>query len=685
LLASLGIETLNDLLYAFPRTYEDRRKRAKIADLVAGEAAGFEGRIRSVSRGSGYFPKGRRVPFVVLAEDDTGLVELVFFNAKYQDRILVPGRSFRFFGTPQTGRGRLQIIHPDFERADGAASLSSRAIMPVYSLTSGLTQRDMRAWHEAALPVAAFAEECLPPDIRRRARLCDISCALSNIHYPEDREALSSAKYRLVFEELLTLQTGLLWLRSDRGATGSNEESGIRFSKKTTLAVFEPLLSYALTGAQRRVIGEIYADMESGRPMSRLIQGDVGSGKTAVAMAAVFKAVASGFQAVMMAPTEILAKQHYAELRAVFSAATFVRKGGRTDSPRIDLLTASVKGSERMDILDGLASGETDIAIGTHALLRPGVSFARLGLVVTDEQHRFGVKQRISLSKKGERPDVLVMTATPIPRTLAFILYGDLDISRIDEMPPGRKPILTKAVGDDKRDRVYEFLRGELERGRQAYAVAPLIEERENDETTLCGVRSVESLYDELKQRFPDFNAGVLHGNMKPDEKDRVMAEYSAGRIHVLASTVVIEVGVNVPNATVMVVENAERFGLAQLHQLRGRVGRGDEQSYCVLITSGESREARARAQTLAKTDDGFVIAEKDLSMRGPGEFFGVRQHGIPNLRLADLVRHANVLARVKEEANDLLSEDPALEKPRNAAFRRRIEAMFREVSDIGI
>ncbi|MDR1953223.1 MAG: ATP-dependent DNA helicase RecG [Clostridiales Family XIII bacterium] len=683
-LAAVGIKTVENLLYSFPRTYEDRRKKVKIAGLSAGEAAGFEGKVLSVSGKPAYVARGRRIPFTVLVGDDTGAVELVFFNARYIDRLLLPGRSFRFFGTPRVGAGRLQVIHPDFARSEDAATWADRPIMPVYSLTAGLTQKDMRAWHETALPAAASLREYLPADIMARARLCDIAYALANIHFPTEREALSAAKYRLIFEELLLLQTGLMWLKTGRG--GQTAEKGIRFQKNPPLSSFEKLLSYALTGAQRRTVGEIYADMETERPMNRLVQGDVGSGKTAVAMAAIWKAVHSGFQAVMMAPTEILAKQHYAELTTVFADVSVGDNASSGNRPlRVALLTAGVKSAERKEILAALAVGEIDIAVGTHALLQPDIAFARLGLVITDEQHRFGVNQRITLTKKGGRPDVLVMTATPIPRSLALILYGDLDISLIDEMPPGRKRIVTKAVSSGKRGKVYALLEDELRKGRQAYVVAPLIEDGENSDDAPIPVRSAESLYEELKARFRDYRVALLHGNVKQYEKNRVMSEYNDGEIQVLVSTVVIEVGVNVPNATVMVVENAERFGLAQLHQLRGRVGRGGEQSYCVLVVNSESKDAVARARTLVETDDGFEIAEKDLSMRGAGELFGVRQHGIPNLRIADLARHAHIVSRVRDEASALLASDPCLKQPQNADFRRRIDAMFLDVSDLGI
>jgi ATP-dependent DNA helicase RecG len=412
------------------------------------------------------------------------------------------------------------------------------------------------------------------------------------------------------------------------------------------------------------------------------VQGDVGSGKTAVAAASVYRAVKSGYQAVLMAPTEILASQHYAYLSELFKGEL-----------NVSLLTSGMPAAERASVTGGLAGGSVDLAVGTHALIQPDVVFRKLGLVITDEQHRFGVNQRIALARKGTSasdraddifPDVLVMTATPIPRSLAFVLYGDLDLSVIDELPPGRRKIITRAVTSAKRGDVYGFVEKEIAKGRQAYVVAPLIEDNEESEVT-ADLRSAESLADELSKKIPGRRVALLHGRMKPREKDEVMSSFARGETDVLVSTVVIEVGVNVPNATVMVIENAERFGLAQLHQLRGRVGRGGEQSYCVLVTDSASEDARVRAKTLVKTDDGFAIAEMDLSLRGPGELFGVRQHGVPALRLADLSRHMRIAERTKTVAREILSEDPMLVKPENRAFGDHVESLFRDVTEVGL
>jgi ATP-dependent DNA helicase RecG len=673
LLCSLGISTAGDLLYSFPRTYEDRRNRVTIDSLKEGAAATFVGRVLSSSGGSTYYAKGRKTPLHVLVGDDTGVVEVVFFNSRYMDRIFANGGSFVFFGAPQRNRGSLQLVHPDFERADGDIS-GTRPIMPVYALKNGLSQKDMRRWHEAVLPAVEHVDEYLPARVIDEEKLCGISRALANIHFPADKDELSQARYRLVFEELLTLQIGLI--RSKIG-----RESGQKGEAKkadVTAKGFESLLPFAFTGAQRRVCEEVFADMASGAPMNRLVQGDVGSGKTAVAAAAVYRAVKSGYQAVLMAPTEILASQHFGDLSTLFEGKL-----------NIALLTSGAPAAERRETLSRLASGEIDFAVGTHALIQSDVEFCRLGLVITDEQHRFGVNQRIALARKGAEegapsPDVLVMTATPIPRSLAFVLYGDLDISVIDEMPPGRRKVITKAVASAKRDDVYGCVEKEIAKGGQAYVVAPLIEDNEESDVT-ADLRSAEGLREELERRFPSRRVSLLHGRMKQAEKDGVMTSFADGETDILVSTVVIEVGVNVPNATVMVIENAERFGLAQLHQLRGRVGRGGSQSYCVLVTDSGSEDAQARAKTMTETDDGFKIAEMDLSMRGPGELFGVRQHGIPALRIADLARHMRIAKKAKAAAGRLLSDDPMLVKPENRAFGDRVEALFRDVTEIGL
>jgi ATP-dependent DNA helicase RecG len=698
LLNALGINDTEDILYSWPRTWEDRRNRVNISQLKEGEAAGFTATVVRITRRPAYYAKGKSSPFAFICSDGTGEIEAVFFGARWIERLIEQGGQYRFFGTPQPAANRLhlQIIHPEFEKASEETAFAAHPILPVYPLTKGISQKDMRKWHEQALPAARLIDEYLPHAVLESENLCGIDYALSQIHFPEGRDALSAAKYRLVFEELFVLQTGLMKLKR----TGTVETGGIAYDRRPEAGEFERLLPFEFTGAQKRVVGEIYKDMERPRPMNRLVQGDVGSGKTAVAAAAVYKALKNGYQAVMMAPTEILAKQHFADLSKLFEE----NKIGRSA-----LLTSGMKAADRRAVLEGLADGSIAFAVGTHALIQPDVRFSNLGLVITDEQHRFGVNQRIGLAKKRQTavtsgspaatssdtkitvtavpavsPDVLVMTATPIPRSLAFVLYGDLDMSVIGEMPPGRKSVITKAVTSRKRTEVYDFVRAQLEKGGQAYVVAPLIEDSEGSEI-MDGVRSAMSLYDELAPQFEKYGIALLHGGMKQSEKDAVMQDFVSGRTGLLVSTVVIEVGVNVQNATIMVIENAERFGLAQLHQLRGRVGRGRAQSYCVLVSDSKSDEADRRAKTMTNTDDGFAIAEQDLAMRGPGELFGVRQHGLPTLKIADLAKHVRIAEKARDAAAKILETDPELVSPANRAFGDRVENLFRSVSEIGL
>jgi ATP-dependent DNA helicase RecG len=524
----------------------------------------------------------------------------------------------------------------------------------------------MRKWQRAAFELLPALEEYLPEKTLERNRLCGIRYAIENIHFPTDKKHLMEAKYRLIFEELLFLQTGLLAIKKKM----TSGQQGIRFSASIQMEEFTSMLPYALTGAQNRVLSEISRDMESTKVMNRLVQGDVGSGKTIVAAAAMYKAVKSGFQAVMMAPTELLARQHFEGLKSEFLSYGI----------KVGFLSGSLTSKDKREVQEQIETGKLDIIIGTHAVIQPGVKFANLGLVITDEQHRFGVNQRAVLSRKGQNPDVLVMTATPIPRTLAVILYGDLDISIIDEMPPGRQQIITRAVKADGREASYEFVRREVKTGRQAYVVAPLIEDSEN-----LDAKSALGLYDELKERFSEFSVAFLHGSMKQADKDRIMQEFYAGKVQILVSTVVIEVGINVPNATIMLIENAERFGLAQLHQLRGRVGRGEEQSYCILITDGGSDIAQERAEIMKATGDGFLIAEKDLELRGPGEFFGMRQHGIPELKLADLVKHIKILNTVREESERILAEDEHMNGKDYVKLKEKIDKMFNNTESLNL
>lgn len=665
-LENLRIHTIEDLLRHYPRDYEDRSRLETIAEARLDTPVLICAQI--LSRVMGRYSKGRKSAFRLLVGDETGKAEIVFFHMNYGERIFQNDELFFFYGKITDNHGKRQMIHPDFTKvSEETGDAEGIGILPVYPLTAGISANDLRKWNRYAMAALEGMPEYLPPATVSRSRLCDGAYALQNIHFPKDFQTLQIARYRLIFEEFLLLQTGLLLIKNSLQA----EKKGICFQEDSSIASFVKGVPFPLTGAQLRTIDEIEKDMCSEKIMNRLVQGDVGSGKTIVAAAAIFKCVQSGYQAVMMAPTEILARQHYDSLCELFQGFAL----------KLGFLTGSLPAKDKRQVLNELAEGKLSLLIGTHAIIQPGVVFKHLGLVVTDEQHRFGVKQRAALAGKGGNPDMLVMTATPIPRTLALILYGDLDISLIDEMPPGRREIITYSVGPGKRKGAYEFMEKELQAGRQAYVVAPLIE----DSSAMEGVRSAQSISEELRGLFPQYRVALLHGELRQKEKDEIMADFKAGAIHILVATVVIEVGVNVPNASVMVIENAERFGLAQLHQLRGRVGRGAYQSYCILISQPDSQEAKERALIMKKSADGFVIAEKDLQLRGPGEFFGTRQHGVPELKIANLARHMKILRAVQQEAALIFAEDPFLEKEENQPLLLRTREMFQHAGGLGL
>ena len=538
-------------------------------------------------------------------------------------------------------------------------------IIPVYPATANLTQNIIRGVIGNAIgSVAEVLEEFIPECIRERYNLCDIKYSIQNIHFPKSEEDFKNARYRLVFEELFLLQLGLLNIKNSFG----EDKAGIKFNRASEMDDFMESLPFKLTNAQNKVYQEIVQDMESTKIMNRLVQGDVGSGKTIVAALALFKAVKNGYQGTLMVPTEILAEQHYRSLKELFEKFNI----------STEILTGSQTKKQKTEILGRIERGETDVVIGTHALIQDTVNFKNLGLVITDEQHRFGVRQRAILSQKGNNPDILVMTATPIPRTLALILYGDLDISIIDELPPGRKPIETFAVDNSMRNRINNFIRKKVSEGRQVYIVCPLVEESD----TIEAKSAMETADNIANNDFSDLSVGLLHGKMKPKDKDAVMKDFVEGKIDILVSTTVIEVGVNVPNATVMVIENAERFGLAQLHQLRGRVGRGKHQSYCILYNNGKSKISAERMKVMQKTNDGFIISEKDLELRGPGEFFGTRQHGIPDLKIANLYRDMDILKLSQEAALDIMGQDRNMEKDEHLGLKKKVIERFKEKAD---
>ena len=653
-LKKLGISTMEDLVFFLPRSYEDRRNRVDISDAAEDQNSVVTGEVKLVVNDR--YRGGRKQMLRLLVEDGTGSMEVVFFNAKYLQHSFRTGRKYTFFGKVTRNFGKMQMIHPEFSDADGMED----GILPVYPLTKGISQREMRTWQKLLKRAYSMAEDILSSEAVERNRLCSLSYALENVHFPQEKQKLLEAKYRLIFDELLILQTGLFMARQNV----TDGRNGIAFSPEADTGRYIESLPYPLTGAQQRCVEEIERDLESSTAMNRLVQGDVGCGKTAVAEIAMYKAVKSGYQAVLMAPTEILAAQHFDGISRAFEA-----HGIRTA-----FLTGSLKAAQKREVLEQIATGEAQVIIGTHAVIQPDVDFSRLGLVITDEQHRFGVRQRVKLREKGENPNVLVMTATPIPRTLSVILYGDLDVSIIDELPPGRQQTVTRCLKSEKRGECYDFVEQQLKQGRQAYVVTPLIEESET-----LDAKSAEQVAAELKKRFRGYSVELIHGAMSQDEKDRIMESFSRGETDVLVATVVIEVGINVPNATVIVIENSERFGLAQLHQLRGRVGRGSHRSYCFLILDGGSEIAEKRGQIMETSSDGFFIAEEDLKLRGPGEIFGTRQHGLPDLAITDLSKHMKILEQAKEEAKAMLADDPALDAPEHSALRRRITKLFGE------
>ena len=658
-LGKLGIATLRDLISYFPRAYDDRTQLRRIADLVPGETAGVAAMVASPPTIS-HIRRG--LDLVKLrAVDDTGTLDVTFFNQAWLKNNLHQGETYVFYGRAEGSLFRRQMSNPVVE-PEGRREITGR-IVPIYPLTAGVSQLILsRSIRQGLTACADILPDVLPDQVRREHQLCRIEYAYENIHFPESAEALDLARRRLAFEELFLFTIGLDRLRQRREVVHVPPCGGV------DMEPFYSALPFTLTDAQRRCVEEALADMRSGTPMNRLVQGDVGSGKTMVAAACVYFCVKNSRQAALMAPTEILAQQHYHGLAPLLENLGI----------RCALLTGSTSAKTKKSIAAQLESGEIDFAIGTHALITGSVVYQNLGLVVTDEQHRFGVAQRADLAAKGDHPHILVMSATPIPRTLALILYGDLDVSVIDQLPPGRQPVETFAVTSRYHQRVYNFIRKLVGEGRQAYIVCPMVEENEE----LPDERKAVTEYAKKLQAevFPDLKVAFVHGKMKPKEKDAVMAAFAAHETDILVSTTVIEVGVDVPNAAVMVIENAERFGLSQLHQLRGRVGRGKHQSYCILISDNQNEETRARLKVMAKTTDGFKIAEEDLRLRGPGDFFGQRQHGLPGLKVADLGCDTKLLQEAQEAARKLLAEDPDLRTC--PATAERIQALFTQAAD---
>ena len=660
-LNKLGVFSLRDLVSFFPRRYEDRSETKPIALTQDGESVCVEAMVADTPR----LTRVRRgLELVKLrAVDDSGSLDITYFNMPYAKDNLRRGESYIFFGKVEANGPRRSMVNPVSEKAEGERKLTGR-ILPVYRLTAGLTQRDLLQAERRALDACADTlPDILPHAVRERSGLAQTGYAFENIHFPRDFEALELARRRLIFEELFVLACALGRMRGER-----TKEAGVRMAP-SDLTRFWAALPFAPTGAQRRAVEEAMRDMDSGSVMNRLVQGDVGSGKTLVAAALIWHAAQNGCMSAFMAPTEILAEQHYNTLTELLGPLGL----------RIGRLTGSMTAKEKRTVREQLKAGELDLVIGTHALFSADVEYRNLGLVVTDEQHRFGVGQRSALIGKGQRPHVLVMSATPIPRTLALIIYGDLDVSVMDELPPGRQKVDTFAVDESYRARLNGFIRRLVSEGRQVFVVCPMVEE--NDELPQK-LKSAEEHAEELRRTFPELRVACVHGKMKAKDKDAVMASMAAGQTDILVATTVIEVGVDVPNAALIVIENAERFGLSQLHQLRGRVGRGKHKSWCILVSDNDGEENRARLNIMTKTNDGFKISEEDLRLRGPGDFFGSRQHGLPEMHVADLGADVNVLQKAQQEATLLLAADPALEKPEHAPLRESVERLLKSNAD---
>ncbi len=653
----LDINTLEDLISYYPRSYEDRSKITKISESVDSEKCVIEGTVIS-SLTVRMLGRSRSIEKTII-KDDTDTCVITWFNQPYLRSQIKRGETYRFYGKMTIKSGVHEMMSPVFDKEN--QENNTGRIVPIYPLTHDINQNAIRKIIQNGLELVGEIEEELPDYIVNKYHLLSLDTATRQIHMPTDFSKFKKARYRLVFDELLSMQLGLLKLRGEN----QKEIEGISFDKNVSMNDVINDFPFKLTKAQIRVLEEINADLESSKTMNRLLQGDVGSGKTAVAMCACYKAVKSGYQAVMLSPTMILANQHYSNFEKMLSKYGI----------RIGLVVGNMKAKEKRETLEKIANGEIDIIIGTHAILEENVEFKNLGLVVTDEQHRFGVKQRSKIIAKGHNPDVLVMSATPIPRTLALILYGDLDISIIDELPPNRKVIETYAVPQKIDDRVNNFIKKELDSGRQAYVVCPLVEESEEIEDELYNVTELTKKYKE--GFFKNYRVEALHGKMKPKEKDEIMQKFKNHEIDILVSTTVIEVGIDVPNASIMVIENAERFGLAQLHQLRGRVGRGEYESYCILKYNSLSQNTKERLEVMCKTNDGMVIAEKDLELRGSGDFFGTAQHGLPEFRIANLFEDVEELKEVQSLAMMIISKDPLLEKEENKKLNALVEKRF--------
>ena len=651
----LGVDSVGDLIRFYPRAYENWSEVTPIAAVSHGERYVIKATIAEAVKTVRL--SGGRIMCRAAAYDDSGYIHLVFFNNKYIPSMLRYGETYLFYGRVQKGAIGYQMTAPEFSELKKAD-----AITPVYHLTEGLNNRMViKAVRQALLQLPEVMNDPIPYEILKRYDLCTLSFALENIHFPADLKAIERARKRLVFEELLVLNLGMRLLKSR-----VSEQTSIQLEKDYS-GEFIAALPYELTHAQKNAVVDCVNDMmHKPSPMNRLIQGDVGSGKTVVCAAVCFTCVKNGWQAAFMAPTEILAAQHYESFRGFFEGTDI----------RIELLTGAMTPAQKKAARERIESGEADIVIGTHAILSESTVFCRLGLAITDEQHRFGVEQRSKLASKGENPHILVLSATPIPRTLGLIIYGDLDITVIDELPPSRTEIQTVLIDPEKRARAFRFIRSQVEEGRQCYIVCPLVEEGESDLTS-----ATDYAAELMLSAFSDIPVGILHGKMKAKKKDEIMRQFSLNEISILVSTTVVEVGVDVKNATVMMIENAERFGLSTLHQLRGRVGRGEHKSYCILVSDNRGENTQMRLSVMCRTTSGFEIADMDLKLRGPGDFFGSRQHGLPKLSIADF-SDAETLSQSQEAAKEISEHSPDLSNPALRGLKAEIKQLFADTEN---
>ena len=649
---SLGIFCVDSLIHFYPRKYEDWSASKNLEAVKSGETVSIKATLITPVK-EAMIRRGLTL-FKCKFSDGENVISVTIFNNKYLAKSLRIYEDYYLYGKIEKSLLNFSMNSPKIEKAENIL-----AIQPVYPAKEKLTSRSISKIMKTALDELGEIEETLDDEIMQKYSLISLDKAIRNIHFPNSADDYLPARKRLIFEELLTLQLGLLKLKSNK-----KSETALVI-KDDYSSEFEKLLPFNLTNAQKRTISECLQDMKSRYPCNRLVQGDVGSGKTAVAASLIYSVIKNGYQATMMAPTEILATQHYESLLKILTPAGI----------NIRLLTGSTPAKEKKEIKKALFEGEIDLIIGTHALIQNDVAFKNLALVITDEQHRFGVKQRAQLAEKGEDVHTIVMSATPIPRTLGLILYGDLDISILDELPPGRQEIRTDVVDSRYHKRLYKFIKDAIARGEQCYIVCPAVEENETN------IKSAEELADELANgEFKGYNLGILHGKMKPKDKEAIMKSFASGKVSLLVATTVVEVGVDVPNATIMVIENAERFGLSTLHQLRGRVGRGNKKSYCVLVSDAKGKTARERLMTMKKYSDGFKIADTDLKLRGPGDFFGSRQHGLPELKIADMVEDMDTLQNAQECAKSILRNDFSLSN--HPALKNQMNKMFEKIKN---